>query len=361
MDRKFAKLFAGSAAVALALASVGAVAAQDESAAPMESMAAGGGDYVIGFSNPGGVGNGWREEQICAAKAQALASGEVSSMNIIHRDTDPAGQLEDIRNLIAAGVDAIVLNPSDPDALNSAIKEATDAGIVVVSVDAPVTEPSAYNLSNDQETYGRLGAQWLVDKLGGSGDVFYMRGIAGHPADTARDVGFKAVLEGYPDINIVQEVFTDWSQDTGKQQMLDMISSGQQVDGVWTSGIDNIIAEAYQESDQPLVPVVGADNAGFVNQLLTIDGFEGAAVTNPGTVGGAGVKLALQVLDGKAPDGNTVTVDPVLMANDNPDGLAMLEAAQNPALSATWPLGLQIPGWTDYTDDQLIACVGPGE
>ena len=90
-------------------------------------------------------------------------------MNIVHRDTDPAGQLEDIRNLIAADVDAIVLNPSDGEALNSAIEEATDQGIVVVSIDAPVTEPSAYNLSNNQEEYGRLGGEWLFEKLGGQG------------------------------------------------------------------------------------------------------------------------------------------------------------------------------------------------
>jgi ribose transport system substrate-binding protein len=143
--------------------------------------------------------------------------------------------------------------------------------------------------------------------------------------------------------------------------MLDVIASGQNVDGVWTSGIDNVIVEAYQESEQPLVPIVGADNAGFVSQLLTVEGLEGAAVTNPGTVGGAGVKLALQLLNGEAPESNTVTVDPVLMANDNEEGLAAIEAAQNPDLSPTWPVGLQIPGWTDYTDEQLIACVGPGE
>ena len=348
MDRKFAKLFAGGAAVALALSSVGGVVAQ-------------GGGYTIGFSNPGGVGNGWREEMICAAKAQALASGEVASMNIIHRDTDPAGQLEDIRNLIAAGVDAIVLNPSDPDALNSAIAEATSSGIPVVSIDAPVTEPSAYNLSNDQETYGRLGAEWLFEKLGGQGNVFYMRGIAGHPADTARDVGFKAALENYPEINIIGEVFTNWSQDEGKQQMLDLIASGQQIDGVWTSGIDNVIVDAFVESGLPVPPIVGADNAGFVTQLLTVEGFEGAAVTNPGTVGGAGVKLALQILNDEAPAEQTVTVDPQIMANDNPEGVAALEAAQRPDLSPTWPVALQIPGWTDYSDDQLIACVGPGE
>lgn len=348
MNRKFAKLFAVGATVALAATSFGtAVSAQD--------------GYTIGFSNPGGVGNGWREEQLCAAKAQALASGEVAAMNIIHREATPADQLEDIRNLVAEGVDAIVLNPSDPEALNSAIKEATDAGIVVVSIDAAVTEPSAYNISNNQTEYARLGAEWLFEKLSGEGDVFYMRGIAGHPADSDRDVGFQAALENYPGINIVNQVFTDWSQDTGKQQMLDMIASGQNIDGVWTSGIDNVIPEAFIESEQPLVPIVGADNAGFVSQLITIEGLEGAAVTNPGTIGGAGVALALRILNGEAPEEHTLFVDPVLMANDNDAGLELINAAQNPDLSPTWPVGLQIPGWTTYTNEQLIACVGPGE
>ena len=44
----------------------------------------------------------------------------------------------------------------------------------------------------------------------------------------------------------------------------------------------------------PLVPVVGADNAGFVGQLNSVEGLKGAAVTNPGSIGGAGVTLAMQ-------------------------------------------------------------------
>ena len=86
--------------------------------------------YTIGFSNPGGVGNGWREEMICSAKAQALASGRSVGINIIHRDTDAAGQLEDIRDLISAGVDAIIVNPATSSALNPAIQQASDPGIV---------------------------------------------------------------------------------------------------------------------------------------------------------------------------------------------------------------------------------------
>ena len=84
-------------------------------------------------------------------------------------------------------------------------------------------------------------------------------------------------------------------------------------DGIWTSGIDNVIVDALVESGAPLVPVVGADNAGFVGQLNSVEGLKGAAVTNPGSVGGAGVTLALQILDGKAPAEKTVLVTPVAL------------------------------------------------
>src|SRR5258708_7363557 len=80
--------------------------------------------YTIGYSNGGGVGNGFREEQVCTAKAEALASKRVSTLTTIHRNTDAAGQLQDIRDLIAKGVQAIVFNPNSPDALNPALAEA---------------------------------------------------------------------------------------------------------------------------------------------------------------------------------------------------------------------------------------------
>ncbi|MGV8985240.1 MAG: ABC transporter substrate-binding protein [Cypionkella sp.] len=316
--------------------------------------------YKIGISNTV-QGNGWREEMICAMKAQALASGEVTSLNIAHRNTDAAGQSEDIRNLIQAGVDAIVVNPANADGINAAIKEATDKGIIVVAVDQAVTEPSAYIISNNQEEYAYLGAKWLFQQMGGKGNVVYMRGAAGAGADNDRDKGFKKAMAEFPDVKIAQEVFTGWQQDQGKQQITDIIASGAKFDGVWTSGIDNVIVDAFTESGAPLVPIVGADNAGFVGQLASVEGLKGAAVTNPGSVGGAGVALALQILDGKVPADKTVLVDPVLWDNTTDEGKAMIAAAQNPKLSGEWPVSVSIPGWTTYTMDQIIDCKGPSE
>jgi ribose transport system substrate-binding protein len=342
--------------------------------APAESAAAT--SFKIGYSNGGGVGNGFREEQVCTAKAEALASGMVSELTTIHRNTDAAGQLSDIRDLIAADVDAIVFNPNDPEALNPALAEAKDAGIITVSVDAYVTDPDTYNLYNNQIEYAKIGAKWLFDKIGGEGTVYYMRGLAGHPADSDRDIGFKEVLKDYPNIKIVPNddgVATGWDPATTTQLINDFIASGQydDIDGIWTSGMDSQVVDAIKAANKPYVPIVGADLGAFVAQLLnTTDypGLEGVAVTNTAAVGGAGINLALKLLNGEsvttdpsASQPNTVLLKPVGADNVTDEGKAMLQSWQVDGLDPLWPLGLQIEGYTTYTPEQAVACKGPGE
>src|SRR6516225_6738834 len=126
--------------------------------------------YVVGVSNTL-IGNGWREEMVCSVKAEALASGKVSKVILANRNGGPSEQIADIRNLISAGANIIIINPSDRKALDPVIKQAADKGVVVVSVDQAVTAPEAYVLSNDQVAYGKEGAEWLFKQLGGKGNV----------------------------------------------------------------------------------------------------------------------------------------------------------------------------------------------
>lgn len=335
------------------------------------------GEYVIGYSNGGGVGNGFREEQVCTAKAEALASGQVSELITIHRNTDAAGQLADIRDLIAADVDAIVFNPNDAEALNPALEEANDAGIITVSVDAFVTDQNTYNLYNNQTEYARLGAQWLFEELDGSGTVYYMRGLAGHPADDDRHVGFQQALAEFPDIEVVPSidgVHTGWDPATTTELINNFMAGGQyaEIDGIWTSGMDSEVVDAIEQAGNDFVPIVGADRGGFVNQLLNtsggFDGLVGSAVTNTAAVGGAGVNLALRLLDGEsvetaegAAQPNTVLLVPVLADNQSSSGSDTLESWLVEGLDPTWPLGLTIQGFTTYTPEQAVACLGPGD
>ncbi len=367
----------GSSAATTAPATAAPATAAPATAAPAtEAPSAEAKMFKIGYSNGGGVGNGFREEQVCTAKAQALASGQVSELITIHRNTDAAGQLQDIRDLIAAGVDAIVFNPNDPEALNPALEEAKAAGITTVAVDAYTTNPDTYNLYNNQVDYAYLGAKWLFEQMGGSGNVYYMRGFAGHPADNDRDIGFKKALAEYPGIKVLPNadgVHTGWDPATTTQLINDYIASGQYDDtqGIWTSGMDSQVVDAIKAANKKFVPIVGADLGAFVAQLLNPTDYpelQGVAVTNTAAVGGAGVGLALKLLNGEsvttdpsATQPNTVLLTPVAADNVTDAGKALLASWQVDGLDPNWPLGLQIEGFTTYTPEQAVACKGPGE
>jgi ribose transport system substrate-binding protein len=64
----------------------------------------------------------------------------------------------------------------------------------------------------------------------------------------------------------------------------------------------------------------------------------------------------------KHPTAPLVLVDPVLWENTTDDGPRHHRwQPQNPNLDPEWPVSVSIPGWTDYTMEQIIACEGPGE
>ena len=314
------------------------------------------GKYVVGVSNTL-IGNGWREEMICSIKAEAEASGLVSKVIVANRNGGPSEQIADIRNLISAGANAIIINPSDREALNPVIKQAAAKGVVVVAVDQAVSAPEAYVLTNDQVGYAKIGAKWLFDKLGGKGEVVEMRGIDGVPADADRHEGFTEVAKMYPNIKVTS-IFTGWALNKTAQATKDLLASGKEIDGVWTSGIDSTVVDAYKTAGKKFVPVVGADNNGFIGQLIDLksQGLEGAAVSNPPAVGGAGLGLALDVLQKKeAP--HHVKITPTIWDNDK--DMAQLKAVYNPKLDPFYSVKIDIAPYTNFTMQQLLACKGP--
>lgn len=313
-------------------------------------------DFVIGVSNTL-VGNGWREQMICAIKAEATASGLVSKVVVANRNGGATEQIADLESLISQGVNAIIVNPSDRVGLNAVIESAISQGIVVVSVDQAVTAKGAYIVTNDQTAYAQLGAEWLFEKLGGKGNVAELRGIDGVPADTDRHNGFEAALKKYPDIKVAAQTFTGWDPSTAAQQALDLITT-KQIDGIWTSGTDYTVVEQFKAANKPNVPVVGADNNGFVKLLLEDKDVVGAAVTNPPAIGAVGLSIALDALTGKNPKQETL-LTPKVFATGDTEGLKALYAAdQQPG----WSTYVNIPPYTHYKGSaDVSACKAPGE
>ena len=309
--------------------------------------------YKIGVSNTL-VGNGWREEMICSVKAQALASGQVDEVLVHNVNGDASAQIAGIRNLISGGANAIIINPADREALNPVIKEADARGIVVVAVDQAVTAPEAYVVTNDQVAYGRLGAEWLAKELGGKGSIVEMRGISGVPADDDRHKGFMEVIEQNPDMKVVKETFTDWSFAPAGKQANDILNSNIQVDGIWTSGIDYVVVDALKKNGEENVPVIGADNNKFLEQLK--DGAPGAAVTNPAAIGGVGTAIAIQALNGENPE-KTTTLTPEVWDMETAED--KINEFYDPKLPPTYSNQMTVEPYTTYTKEQLTGCEGP--
>lgn len=347
-------LFAVTAAATLVVAL--AACGDDD---PADSAGDGEETFTIGVSNTL-VGNQWREQMVCAIKAQARVSGVVDDVIEQNRDTDASGQIADMESLIGQGVDAIIVNPADRTALDDVIAAADEQGILVISVDQAVTAGAAYNVTNDQVAYAELGARWLFEQLGGSGDVLYMRGFDGHPADADRDQGFQQALADYPDITVAETTFTGWDPSTGAQQALDILSTTQ-VDGIWTSGIDFPVVEQFEAAGHPYVPIVGADNNGFIQQLIELkdDGLTGAIVTNPPPVGGVATAIAVDLLTDTEEHPQDTLLTPAVY--DNIDDLSTLEELYLPDLPQGFVSTMEIEPWTTYTQQDVLDCRGPGE
>ena len=116
----------------------------------------------IAFSN-NYAGNSWRQAMLKSydiVTKKAVADGIVAAADVFTTaDKEVPTQAAQIQNLILQGYNAIVINAASPDALNGAVKQACDAGIVVVSFDGVVTEPCAYRIVVDFKDYGRAGGR----------------------------------------------------------------------------------------------------------------------------------------------------------------------------------------------------------
>ena len=157
---------------------------------------------------------------------------------------------------------------------------------------------------------------------------------------------------------MVKSTFTGWEFAPGGKQMLDILRSGVRVDGVWTSGIDYTVTDAFATAQKPLVPIVGADTNGFLRQQLTLKGWRSAAVTNPATIGAVGAAMALQLLEGK-PVSKWVRLVPELWDNGTAAGMAKIRANYSASRPPTYSARLQIKPWTTYSNAQLFDCKGP--
>lgn len=264
------------------------------------------GPYVIGFSNAS-VDNTWRLAQLHAIEAAAARhKDKIKQLIITDANNNPSKQVSDIEDLLQRGVDILLVSASKSDALDPIVTQAMSQGVPVIMVDRRVTSENFVSfVTASDEVTGRLFAQWLVEKLGGKGNIIMLPGQAGASPAELRIAAAKSIFAQYPGIKILDMQYTDWSPAKAKTIVSAMIQKfGKDINGIWNdSGVQGggsleaFVAAGYKPGEIP--PVTCAD----LNGCLKIALENKAPVLNfdyPPAMGGAAVDLALQVMSGAA-------------------------------------------------------------
>jgi ribose transport system substrate-binding protein len=294
------------------------------------------GPFTIGVSN-GFISSEWRTQMIDDLQRvndEYKQEGLTEDLVIESADVDDQGQIQQMRNLINRGVDGIIVNPNNATALDQVIGQAENAGIPVIAVDQEIDAPGVTNVVIDQGEWARMGAEWLVEELGGEGDVVVINGIAGHPANEARYDAVKQVFAENPGIEVVQETNADWDQATAQQEMSNILASQPNIDGVWTQdGMARGVLQAVQAANPNEYPVIsGEARSGYMRLWQDVrqqnPDFASYGPVNPPGVGASGLRVMVELLQGKeikqselqGDAGNTLYVPiPGVVTNQNLD------------------------------------------
>jgi ribose transport system substrate-binding protein len=281
-------------------------------------------EYRLAVSNSY-IGNEWRVEMINFMQSYVAKNleGKVA-LSVNNAGTDAQKQIAAITDMIADKVDAILINPVSDTALNPVIEEACKQGILVVSFDQPVKAPCAYNVAVDYVKISEIHAQWMVDTLGGKGNVLINRGVSGFPADTDLYQGVRNVLDKNPDIKIVGEVYGKWDNAVSQQEITKALTAHPEVDGIINQYGTFGALQALINMQHPLIPMTGQGENGWRIAMLQMKdkGLKGVSAGDPSVIGAYAIKIAYQILEGNPPKEKRIPVEvPVVTSEDLTEGV----------------------------------------
>lgn len=217
-------------------------------------------DQRIALSN-NYAGNSWRQAMLQTYEGtakQAVADGIVAAADAYTTSENQATeQAAQIQNMILQGYNAIVLNAASPTALNGAVKEACDAGVIVVSFDGIVTEPCAWRIAVDFAAMGKEEVDYLATRLPNGGNLLEIRGLAGVFVDDEISKGIHEGVAEHSQFKIVGSVHGDWAQDVAQKAVAGILPSLPEVVGVVTQGGDGYgAAQAFKAAGRPTPLIV---------------------------------------------------------------------------------------------------------
>lgn len=230
-------------------------------------------------------------------------------------ETDISGQVDIVNNMVAKGVDALVIAPADSRALIAPLKETAAKGIKSVNIDVKLDDATLKQagmripfVGPDNVAGARQSGEVLAKHLGSGGKVALIEGVLGAANAQQRKQGFMQAIQAGR-LKLVAAHTADWETAEADTVFTDILSAHPDIQGVMSSNDDMTLGvmAALKAAHRTDIKSASFDNIPAIQPYLA----QGAVVATLDQYGSKqaayGIDAALQVLAGKTLPAWTVT------------------------------------------------------
>lgn len=261
-------------------------------------------DLIVGFSQIGAESE-WRTANTISIKSEAERLGvELRFSDAQQRQEN---QIKAIRSFIAQQVDVIGVSPVVETGWEAVFQEAKEAGIPIILVDRRADIPEdlyVTHVGSDFVEEGRNAARVMAGLLHGKGRIVELVGTVDSAPANDRYIGFREVLQDYPEMKIIASKSGDFTVAKGKEVMEEFLQTyDSKINALYAHNDDMAIGaikaiEAYGLKPGQDIKIVSVDAARVAFEAMLAGKLNATVECNP-LLGPQFFDLALKVVNGE--------------------------------------------------------------
>ena len=320
--------------------------------------------WTVGYASTY-AGNTWRKGAMGRLMNEIMPKwqelGLLNDIVVTQSNLKDSLQIQQIRQLVDQGVDAIIICCSNPTALNQAIEYAFDRGVPVFSLTGYTTSPLSVNSSVNYHQAGFDVGTWMAEEVDGSGNILVIEGIPGYSASDSQNAGVLDGLSRYPDITVTGQIAHNWTSQVGQAETQKWLATHPgQLDGmaVQSSGETGVLA-ALLQSGREIVPISIGGELGALCYWRQNPDYISAAIQTwpPGDDVELGWNIMMRTMQGQGPKIQSILVPPLTI--DYADVEAMMGADCDRNSTDWYNPGIDVWGGADYLDNFFLRPADP--
>ena len=232
--------------------------------------------------------------------AQAAADDMDVELVVVDSQDDPARESSNVQDLIQRGVDALLINPTDSEAVVPSVQRANEQDIPVFTIDRGSEGGEVVShIASDNVAGGEMAAEHLIELIGGSGNVVELQGIPGTSAARDRGEGFNNIVGENDDVEIVAAQAADFNRTEGLNVFQNILQAESEIDGVFAHN-DEMVLGAIQAAESANraedIAFVGFDAVDDAVQAVADGRLDATVAQQPALMGRLGVETAAAYL-----------------------------------------------------------------